>query len=378
MSKICSLPQSEILVCFTDTATGNKKTLSRHTFVDSTTADSSYVFTDENNSEFDISGGTITLGQCLLEGTCEAEGFPIWTLLSKFSDPHPDASTYGADFTYIGNVPSGSTSTHPDGVTGSISGWNVFATCAESQPSTDSNGHDWLSGAPDSFSTVSFNRVNPDPECTQDENVYLTKECYSKRILDAIENQTSALLVEGCIPDPDDGGTQVGVAGVSTTDGSLLWGPIPLSDYGFVSCCAEIKACQGLSGFDYFNINDFTPGDNITWEVSIDGTNVGSVGNDPNSFPATSGKSTWYTDLQALISSQPGWAMTLISDADQLTNDRPRWRIDYTGSSPSTLTINRTSGSSDIINIQVNQDGSVVSTWTDGGVPIGTNQFFDC
>lgn len=107
----------------------------------------------------------------------------IYTLFSKFSNPHPDAASYGATFTHIGDIPTGSGSTHPDGVTGSINGWSVYAVCAEALPANDSNGHQWLAGDPDSFSaSVSFVRSNPDPACLGDPTEHMpTVGCNDNR-----------------------------------------------------------------------------------------------------------------------------------------------------------------------------------------------------
>ena len=88
-----------------------------------------------------------------------ASNLKVWTLLSKLSNPHPQASTYGSTFTYIGNSVNG---THPSGAYGggNINGWLVYSMLSATQPANDSNDHYWIEGQPDSFTTFTFNRVN--------------------------------------------------------------------------------------------------------------------------------------------------------------------------------------------------------------------------
>lgn len=86
----------------------------------------------------------------------------VYTLFSKLGPPHPDAGSYPGTFTYIGNVTGG---THPN-LGFEINGWRVYAACATTFPSTDSNNHDWLLGSPDDFNTVTFTRTNQDPVCS--------------------------------------------------------------------------------------------------------------------------------------------------------------------------------------------------------------------
>jgi len=83
----------------------------------------------------------------------------VWTLLSKYNDPHPDANLYGPTFTYIGDNVTG---THPSGpYSGNgINGWMVYSVLSTTQPIDDSNGHYWILGQPDSFGTFTFNRIN--------------------------------------------------------------------------------------------------------------------------------------------------------------------------------------------------------------------------
>ena len=92
-----------------------------------------------------------------------APSLQVWTLLSKLGDPHPDAASYGASFTYIGDNVAG---THPSGsyAGNSINGWIVYSVLSITQPVDDSNGHYWILGQPDSFGTFNFNRVNANIE----------------------------------------------------------------------------------------------------------------------------------------------------------------------------------------------------------------------
>lgn len=81
----------------------------------------------------------------------------VWTLLGKFGDPHPDAATYGGDFTFIGDLAA--PSTHPSGASAglAITGWNVHAITSPTQPVSDSNNHYWILGNPASFPNLTFN-----------------------------------------------------------------------------------------------------------------------------------------------------------------------------------------------------------------------------
>ena len=230
MAKKCTLPHSSELVCYTD-PDGVKVTLTRTMLLCSTSGQPAYLYSDDNGQVVDTSLGTVVLGKCEITGPCEGDSLPIWTLLSKLGTPHPQAGTFGSTFTAIGSIPSGSSSTHPDGSTGSINGWNVYAMCSATQPADDSNGHQWIAGAPDGFSTYTFNRVSPDPACAAEEEVPLVKECNSKAILEAIENQT--VLVEGCVDDGNGGVIEV-VKGLSSKDGSIKWEKTA-ADLGFIS-----------------------------------------------------------------------------------------------------------------------------------------------
>lgn len=85
----------------------------------------------------------------------------VWTLFSKLEPIHPDAGSYGSSFIIIGDQITG---THPGGpyVGNDINGWFVYSMVSPTQPANDSNGHYWIQGQPSSFSTVTFNRINPD------------------------------------------------------------------------------------------------------------------------------------------------------------------------------------------------------------------------
>jgi hypothetical protein len=92
-----------------------------------------------------------------------APSLQVWTLLSKLGDPHPDAASYGASFTYIGDNVAG---THPSGsyAGNGINGWIVYSVLSITQPVDDSNGHYWILGQPGNFGTFNFNRVNANIE----------------------------------------------------------------------------------------------------------------------------------------------------------------------------------------------------------------------
>lgn len=109
------------------------------------------------------------------ETDCDISTGNLWLLLSKYSNPHPDASLYGDKFTYIGAVTSG---THPVD-SNAINGWYVWATCSDSQPQDDSNGHAWIVGSADDYSTFTFSRINLDPICAK--KALLVKNCETEK-----------------------------------------------------------------------------------------------------------------------------------------------------------------------------------------------------
>lgn len=130
----------------------------------------------------------------------------VWTLLSKYDNPHPDSNLYGPTFTYIGDNVSG---THPSGpYSGNgINGWKVFSVISDTVPQDDSNGHYWIEGQPDSFGTFTFNRIGQNLElidqgisCTEVELVKW-EECDGTRKYEyLIENGSGALIPATALP----------------------------------------------------------------------------------------------------------------------------------------------------------------------------------
>ena len=139
----------------------------------------------------------------------------IYTLFSKYNDPHPDAGNYNSSFTYIGEVTGG---THPTLGFG-INNWRVYSICSTTLPPDDSNTHFWLIGAPDDFTTVQFNRLGADPLCGSGETfcteIQEIKELHcdgSERYRYVIESENSDSLItysvqgkvfNSCPVDPD-------------------------------------------------------------------------------------------------------------------------------------------------------------------------------
>jgi len=102
---------------------------------------------------------------CICETTDTECSESIWTLYSKFQQPHPNAASYGAGFTFIGTVSSG---THPV-LDISIDNWSVYQVCSEKTPTPnpDDNLHEWINSS--DLSTVTFTSPQPNlsPTCCQ-------------------------------------------------------------------------------------------------------------------------------------------------------------------------------------------------------------------
>ena len=156
----------------------------------------------------------------------------IWTLFSKLELA---AQSSFSGIVQVGDISSTSGSTHPE-LGYSINGWNIYTICSDTKPATDSNGHDWISGAPDSFSTVKFVRSNPDSVCGG--KALLNKICNVDELAAAIgEASQSTHVIEGCIAV---GGELVSAYTVIDDNGDALFPPKPLSDLGFNPDCCEI------------------------------------------------------------------------------------------------------------------------------------------
>lgn len=189
----------------------------------------------------------------------------------------------------------------------------------------------------------------------------------------------STLLLEGCIPDAvNPGETELAVVGINGADGALLWGPIPTSVYGFVSCCPEddlLEACIQMEGFDYYGIGDYQNGDTTIFEVFLDGNTQGLLALDYTVETDGVNKSSWYTQVVALVNAQAGWSMSVVTDAAEGTSQRPVWLIEYSGTGASTLAIRE---GNDIRTIAVDAAGVVTSSAEDNGNPFGTDPYTAC
>lgn len=83
----------------------------------------------------------------------------IYTLLSKLTNPHPDAQTYGPTFTYIGSITSGPNN-----------GWDIYVVCSDTLPINDSNNNNWVQGLPSDILASTGNtadQVGIVPSCNQ-------------------------------------------------------------------------------------------------------------------------------------------------------------------------------------------------------------------
>ena len=155
---------------------------------------------EDNLAAFDVlTGESIDLSvmyscsvSCQVSGGSDLSDYDscsgnIWTLFSKYEIA--DQSQY-VDIVQVGDVTGG---THPtEGY--DIDGWNVFTICSDTQPVTDNNGHVWLSGAPDSFTTPVWTRINPDSDCEGGKSLATTicnTNDITNPIVEAIENQSS-------------------------------------------------------------------------------------------------------------------------------------------------------------------------------------------
>lgn len=188
---------------------------------------------------------------------------------------------------------------------------------------------------------------------------------------------SGALLVEGCITDAN-GDIIQGVAGVSQADGSLLWGPVDIGDYGFVDCCPEVEnvqACILMEAFDYYSEGDWQVGDTSSFDVGLDGVSQGVLALDYLTETDGVNKSSWYSQLTALVNSVAGWSMAVDTDAPVGTSQRPIWQMDFNGVGPSSLTIQY---NNDLYTMSVDAAGVMTTSATDSGNPMGTGKFTAC
>jgi hypothetical protein len=147
----------------------------------------------------------------------------VWTLFSKLEPIHPDAGSYGSSFIIIGDQIAG---THPGGpyVGNDINGWFVYSMVSPTQPANDSNGHYWIQGQPSSFSTVTFNRINPDIAfsaseiCTPIQEIKEKDSCTGEETYRYVIEDGSGTLVP--VTDIDPTFTEDRV--IDSCDGSLI------------------------------------------------------------------------------------------------------------------------------------------------------------
>lgn len=186
------------------------------------------------------------------------------------------------------------------------------------------------------------------------------------------------LLLEGCIPDvANPGETELAVVGINGADGTLLWGPIATSVYGFVSCCAEnVQACILMEAFDYYDETNWTAANTSTFDVLIDGVSAGIVAIDYLVDTDGVNKSSWYAQLVALVNAQAGWTMAVDTDAPVTGNQRPIWQMDFDGVGPSELAISY--NGIDVYTMTVDAAGVMTTSALDNGNPMGTGKFTAC
>lgn len=138
-----------------------------------------------------------------------------------------------------------------------------------------------------------------------------------------------------------------------------------------IECGSTELACILVDGFDAELEPDV--GDNMTFEVLLDGTNQATVVHDYTTTEAGGNKSTWYAPLITAINAVAGWTITLQTDVAVGTPGKPTWRVEYSGTTASTLVIDKEGGGS-VITLTADGAGNITGTdnWAGGTSPFGT------
>ena len=248
---------------------------------------------------------------CLKEVTTNT-GTQVYTLISKHGDGsglpvnnHPDAASYGATFTYIGQVTSG---VHPDGVVGSVNGWYVYAVAASALPAVDSNGHQWLLGAPDAVALgfFTFTRVGVDPVAVAGGEVVNYKPVQVVKTISAQGLITGARVFDTTFPIPSEIPTPF-PAGYT-----FMLGACPAKYIKTVTECITLPGVSGVVFADvsYIYQEEYNQGvksivyngNDVTATATIVSCNVGCCDDEPVLLPVNT-----RCDSYSRANSYNGW-----------------------------------------------------------------------
>lgn len=131
-------------------------------------------------------------------------------------------------------------------------------------------------------------------------------------------------------------------------DGDELAGVIvKVSDCDCKNCdeCDQ-SACTLMLGFDTFDLDTLGATDTMAYEILLDGVNQASIVTNYLDSATAGSKASWYADVVAAINAVPGWEIVLETDVlDTDSSSKVNWRVVHTGTSPSTLVIDKEGGS---------------------------------
>lgn len=130
--------------------------------------------------------------------------------------------------------------------------------------------------------------------------------------------------------------------------GNLITGVVAETDPCDCDCVdCNITACTLMQGFDAFDVGTLQPAQTMPYEVLLDAVSVANILVDYQATAVAGSKASWYTtlisDINAAISVD-GWNIVLDTDAVDTTSDKVSWTVTHTGSTPSTLVIDKEAG----------------------------------
>lgn len=95
--------------------------------------------------------------------------------------------------------------------------------------------------------------------------------------------------------------------------------------------CGNVTGCIGMYAWD----NDsglLEAGEFSQLEIKIDDVSVaGPIVHDYTTSQAGSSKASWYDPWVAAINANTNFTVSLVTDVTLPTNDKPLWRVDYSG-----------------------------------------------
>ncbi len=139
--------------------------------------------------------------------------------------------------------------------------------------------------------------------------------------------------------------------------------------------CGNVMGCLRMEGFDYYALADYTAGQTTPFDVIVNGTTVTTLVLDYTVESDGTGKASWYAQLIAAVNANSNFTMSLVTDADEATNQRPVWQFDYSGPGNETLAITE---NADVRTLSADAAGVVTGVAEDGGNPFGTDPFSAC